>query len=448
MNTSRPRRIASLRRGLAMLGLAGLLVGAALPARAQLGLPRLPNLPRELPRLPGGATVPLAAPVQMVQALRADTVRSLLRDHAGVLEADPAGEPMRRQELVVLSPPRMALEAALAQGFVLLREQPLQGLDLMQVVLRAPPGMGTADALARLRTIDAALDADFNHLYTRSGDTRSGEGGAAAVATATIAPPATAQRRVGLIDSGVDRSHAALRGVDVRTWGCDAQPPVPTPHGTAVASLLVGRDSAFSGTAPGAQLHAADIWCGQPTGGALEQLAAALAWMARERVAVVNVSLVGPNNRVLDRAVRALIDKGHLVVAAVGNDGPAAPPLYPASYAGVVGVTGVTTSRRVLPEAAQGAQVLVAAPGAELAVARPGGGYAVARGTSFAAPLVAGLLAEQLSSPDRGAAAAALARVVDAAQDLGTPGRDTVFGLGLVAERNRVAPERAQAALR
>jgi subtilisin family serine protease len=102
----------------------------------------------------------------------------------------------------------------------------------------------------------------------------------------------------------------------------------------------------------------------------------------------------------------------------------------------------------VLPEAAQGAQVLVAAPGAELAVARPGGGYAVARGTSFAAPLVAGLLAEQLSSPDRGAAAAALARVVDAAQDLGTPGRDTVFGLGLVAERNRVAPERAQAALR
>jgi len=80
--------------------------------------------------------------------------------------------------------------------------------------------------------------------------------------------------------------------------------------------------------------------------------------------------------------------KGHLIVAAVGNDGRRTAAV-PASYAGVVGVTGVTVERRALPEAAQGPQVMFAAPGAELAVARPGGGYVVARGTSFAAPLVA-----------------------------------------------------------
>ena len=170
--------------------------------------------------------------------------------------------------------------------------------------------------------------------------------------------------------------------------------------------------------------------------------------MAREQVAVVNVSLVGPANRVLERAVTAMNDKGHLIVAAVGNDGPAAPPLYPATYAGVVGVTGVTPARRVLPEAAQGAQVMLAAPGSELAVARPGGGYVVARGTSFAAPLVAGLLAETLQAPDRNAAAAALARVALGAEDLGAPGRDPAFGLGLVAERARIAPARVQAAAR
>ena len=81
-------------------------------------------------------------------------------------------------------------------------------------------------------------------------------------------------------------------------------------------------------------------------------------------------------------------------------------------------------------------------------MARPGGGYVVARGTSFAAPLVAGLLAETLQAPDRNAAAAALARVADAAQDLGAPGRDPVYGLGLVAEQARIAPERVNAAAR
>jgi subtilisin family serine protease len=195
-------------------------------------------------------------------------------------------------------------------------------------------------------------------------------------------------------------------------------------------------------------LYAADIYCGRPAGGSVEDIAAAFAWLARERVGVVNVSLVGPSNRLLERAVQAMNRKGHLIVAAVGNDGPAAPPLFPASYAGVVGVTGVTVERRALPEAAQGPQVMFAAPGAELAVARSGGGYVVARGTSFAAPLVAGLLAESLREPDSAAAVAALARLSDSALDLGAPGRDPVFGIGLVGERSRVAPESVHAQAR
>lgn len=421
-----------------MLGL--LAAAAPAPAHAQLGLPRV-NLP-SLPRVP---TNTLAEPIQSalaLQGLRAGTIRDLLRDHADLIEPDPAGAPTRRGELLLLSPPRTTVDAAVAQGFVVLREASMAALELTQVVLRAPSGVGTAEALARLRAIDATVDADFNHVYTRSGEVMP------AAASAPLAgwAPAPA-RRVGLIDSGVDRRHAALHGAELRTWGCDGR-ELPTPHGTAVASLLVGRDRAFSGAAPGAALFAADIYCGQPAGGAAEQVAQALAWLVRERVAVVNVSLVGPANRVLERTIQAVIDRGHLVVAAVGNDGPAAPPLYPAAYAGVIGVTGVGASRRVLPEAVQGPQVMLAAPGAELAVARNGGGYVVGRGTSFAAPLVAGLLAEMLGAPDRDAAAVALGRLRDTAQDLGVPGRDPVFGFGLVGERVRTAPERVQAAAR
>jgi subtilisin family serine protease len=112
----------------------------------------------------------------------------------------------------------------------------------------------------------------------------------------------------------------------------------------------------------------------------------------------------------------------------------------------VVGVTGVAPSRRVLPEASQGAHVAFAAPGAELAVAQAGSrGYAVARGTSFAAPLVAGLLAERMTEPDVQAAQHALRDLADGAVDLGERGRDKVFGWGLVAEQARNTPERIQA---
>lgn len=414
---------------------------AAGPARAQI-VPRInvPTLPRDLLRAPLGGTVTTLRAAASLQSLRRTTVQALLREHADVLEADPAGEPVRRRELLLVSPAPSTVAAALALGYALLREQDLPELDLRQVVLRVPTGLSTADALDRLRAIDPALEADFNHVYTRSGNVTSMPASAPALAlTTTLAPV-----RVGLVDSGVMRRHPALRHADIHAWGC-ADAAVPSTHGTAVASLLVGRDDAFAGAAPSAVLYAADVYCGNAAGGSVESIAQALAWLAREQVGVVNLSLVGPADRMLESAVRAMTQRGHLIVAAVGNDGPAAPPLYPAAYPGVVGVTAVLPSRRVLPEAAQGAQVMFAAPGAEIAVADGGSGYAVARGTSFAAPLVAGLLAPWLRTPDPVLVSGALQRLADLAIDLGAPGRDPVFGIGLVGEAARVAPERVQA---
>jgi subtilisin family serine protease len=425
------------------LGVAVWLGVLALPAQAQLRLPSLntPNLPA-LPATP--VTTPLQDTLRQavpLQDLRRSTVRELLRRHAGALEADPAGEPMRRQELLLIAPAAATIDAALAQGFTVVREQMLAELELRHVVLRPPAGVGTAAAAERLRALDPQLQIDFNHLYTRSGEVQ-------AVAAAPSSPVTGAGRvRVGLVDSGVERRHAALRQANLQAWGCGGIER-PSAHGTAVASLMIGRDGAFAGVLADASLYAADVYCDEATGGSVETVVQALAWMARERVPVINISLVGPANRLLEQAVRALVRKGHLVVAAVGNDGPAAPPLYPASYPGVVGVTGVTTARRVLPEAAQGAQVMLAAPGAELAVARPAGGYVVARGTSFAAPVVAGLLAEALHEPDPQQAAAALAQLAARAVDLGAPGRDAVFGHGCVGEAVRTPPERVQARAR
>jgi hypothetical protein len=362
-----------------------------------------------LPREPLQQALPLPE-------VRVTLARELIRRNPQAVEADPAGEPIRRAELLWLSPSKAALAAARAEGFAVLREDNLAELDVREFVMRPPAGMATASAAQRLRALDPAATVDFNHLYLPSGD-----------APASSAPGAAAAApvRVGLVDGGIARDHEAFHATAIVPWGCDGR-VIASEHGTAIASLLAG-----------AQLFAADVYCGQPGGGTAEDVARALAWMARERVAVVNVSLVGPANQLLERAVAALVKRGHLIVAAVGNDGPAAPPLYPASYPGVVGVTGVTRDRRVLPEAGRGPQVMFAARGADVRVATPEGGYAKARGTSYAAPIVARALALSLREPDASNAQAAITRLASQVVDLGDPGRDAAYGFGLVGETRR-----------
>ncbi|WP_425998483.1 S8 family serine peptidase [Caulobacter sp. DWR1-3-2b1] len=100
----------------------------------------------------------------------------------------------------------------------------------------------------------------------------------------------------------------------------------------------------------------------------------------------------------------------------------------------MIAVTGVDARRRPLPEAGRALHVDFAAPGAGLRAARPGGGAASVRGTSFASPIVAGHLARLLPAPDPAGATRAVERLAASAQDLGAPGRDTVFGRGFVPQ--------------
>jgi len=58
-----------------------------------------------------------------LQSLRTRTIRDLLRDHADVLEPDPNGEPMRRQELLLVSPARTTVDRGDREGFVVLRNK-------------------------------------------------------------------------------------------------------------------------------------------------------------------------------------------------------------------------------------------------------------------------------------------------------------------------------------
>ena len=396
------------------------------PALAQLGGVGLPQV--SLPSLPGvGQEVSrAAAPVEnAVRDLPQTTnaqIRSLLRQHRDVIDRDAQGFPIVRGEVLAIAPSAAALSAAEAAGFTLLRTDALEGVGDL-VTLRAPNGMSAEQALERLQRADPNGLYDLDHIHLPSG------AAAEAAASPSAGAPRAGTGRVGLIDGGVG-AHPSLIGAIAEQRAFSSPSVVTTPHATAIASLLVGRGGGVEGAAPGAQVYVADIYGGQPTGGSAAALVRGLSWLASVRAPVINVSLVGPRNRIVEAFIEHLVGRGFLIVAAVGNDGPAAPPLFPAAYAGVVGVTGVDAHQRVLIEAGQGPQVEFAAPG--MPTAASGRGAARMRGTSFAAPIVAGLLANRLSAGDAAQTQSALAWLRGQARDLGAHGRDNVYGYGLV----------------
>lgn len=422
MPLSKPLRFAPV----LLLAIAGV-VPTGQAQVAPVPLPSLPSLP-SVPTLPAGVDAPLRPALseadRRLAELRQTQVRLLLRRHRDVLDTDPRGELIVRNEVLLLAPDAGTLLRVEQAGFLVQRRLELAPLGLEAAVLRTPPRTGTRQALRRLRRLAPEAESAFNHVYLGGG--RPGGAPAATVLATDAGAPAIA---VGLVDSGVDAAHPALSGLRIERWGCDGR-HMAAPHGTAVASLLAG--DAAGPFRPGSALFAADIYCGEPTGGAVAQLVQALAWLARHEVKVINLSVVGAENALLAQAVAALQARGHLLVAAVGNDGPAAPPLYPAAYPGVVGVTAVDQRQRLLPEALRGEQVAFAAPGAHLLAARPGGEREGVRGTSFAAPLVARLAAAQWRPGDR--AADVLARLQAQALDLGERGRDKRFGHGLLGQ--------------
>ena len=399
--------------------------GAAAFARAQVSLPGVP-----LPQLPA-VTDPVAGTLRKATSTFTEArklrVRQLLRTGRATIEADPNGQPIVRGEIGALSPTPDALERARAAGFTVLRTEALDALGVSLVVLRAPEGLSTRRALKRIRELDPQGEYDFNHLYVESGEAAADSSARPGAVPLPPVPPGT---RIGLIDSGIDTAHPVLSGATIVRHGCHGS-AFPAAHGTAVASLLVGTGENFESLMAGATLHASDIFCGHG-GGSLSLLAIALDWMAREKVAVVNISLVGAKSVLLTGLVRAMTSRGFLLVAAVGNDGPTAPPLYPAAYPDVIGVTAVDVNRRVLPEACRGEQVDFAAAGAGLRAAAVDGNYEEIRGTSFATPVVAGLLARSLQAPDAARARAAVDALAATALDIGNNGNDPSYGKGLV----------------
>jgi len=362
--------------------------------------------------------VTLEAPTQTALAdARIRRLQALISANPSTLDTDDLGRPVVRGEILVLDAPQAALAKLQGAGFRVLTDVVDSGLGFRRTTVASPSGKSARLALREVRSLAPSLQADYDHVYEPAGGPLQPGG-------KPIHPShASAARLIGMIDGGVS-AHPALAGRIVAQQGF-AGGAAPTRHGTSVASLLVGRQGRFSGAANGAALLVADVYGSGREAGSASAIAGALSWLSSRHPQVINVSLVGPPNLVVQRAIAAVQRKGIPVVAAVGNDGPASPPQYPASYPGVVSITGVDARGVALFESGNATHVDFAAPGADMAAARVGGGYTRVRGTSFAAPLVAGRLA-MLGSLGRLAAEA-------------RPGKGRV-GRGIVCMKCRIDP--------
>jgi minor extracellular protease Epr len=376
----------------------------------------------------GGVTGPILGPVldrtealvgnvSQLASARLSRLGDLVRSNRQALEFDDRGDPAVRGEVIGVDISPAAIEAARNAGFTVTSTESIEGLGIGTVTLATPQGMTLARALKKIRSI-APGDWSANQLHFESGT-------AAMQVTGVAANRGSASHaRIGIIDGGV-AEHSTLTGA-IEQRGFARGAPVASAHGTAIASLIVGQ-GAIKGVLPGSPLLVADVYGRDPAGGNALAIARALGWMSARGIPVVSVSLVGPANPLLAKVIAAARAKGVSIVAAVGNDGPAAPPAYPASYSGVIAVTGVDGRDRALIEAGRAMHLDYAAPGADMLGAKTGGGTMRLRGTSYAAPLVAARLA----------AGASLERE---AIDLGKPGPDKIYGRGLVCGDCRTRP--------
>ena len=338
-------------------------------------------------------------------------------------DQDRHGFPVRRGEIVALDLRDATLASAQAKGFAVIERTPLAALDSTVTRLSIPKDMDAQTALATMRAIDADGAFDLTHYYAMQFATQGVGTGAK--------PGKIASRKgnlkIGMIDTGVT-AHRVLSDTSLqqRDFG-DGKAAGPTEHGTAIASLLA-RDGA-------SQIYAANIFRGSSTRPftSADAIVRALDWMVGQDVPVINISLAGPRNKILDKLISRAVSKGHVIVAAAGNGGPTAPPAYPAALPNVVAVTAVDRKLQVYRYANQGGYITVSAYGVDVPAAAPGGGIGSYSGTSFATPHIAAWLArcaKSINSTTRSKCISALAK---SAKDLGAPGKDEIYGLGYIS---------------
>jgi hypothetical protein len=239
--------------------------------------------------------------------------------------------------------------------------------------------------------------------------------------------------RIAVIDSEIDAGHPDLSGTVVKSFDALGRDDRPHGHGTSIAGAIAAHGKLL-GIAPRARIlaiHAFDDTPGRAQGTSFD-IAKGLQWAADNAARIVNMSFAGPADPLLQRMLAAAYARGIILIAAAGNGGPHAAPLYPAAYRDVIAVTATDSDDHLFKLANRGRYIAVAAPGVDILALAPGDAYAVTSGTSIAAAQVTGIAALLLERDPALKPGEIRSVLIATAKPLGPARPNAEFGSGLV----------------
>ncbi|MDA5555811.1 S8 family serine peptidase [Shimia sp. MMG029] len=341
-----------------------------------------------------------------------------------------------QSELIVLvaGAPDTLIERAETLGYVTRSVRQLEALGDVLVSLTIPEGLTIPDAIEQIETAVPGVTAGAHHLYRLQASPFAP--GGTTYANALIGWPEAgcqAVQRVGMIDAALPAQHPLLGNGLVRQKAfATVGQGVVQDHGAQMAELLVG-DARLTDTALFSAGVVESSVSGEATAG-VTAILQAVNWLATQDVGVVNISLAGPRNKLLNRGMGRAADDGMVFVAAAGNQGASAPPQYPAAFPFVLAVTALDQDLKVYSKAVRGDHIDVAAPGVDI-VLHDDTGPRILSGTSAATPFVTAAVA---ANKDWLAYSADQVRgeLSSMTRDIGASGKDRVFGEGLIQTPN------------
>ncbi len=243
--------------------------------------------------------------------------------------------------------------------------------------------------------------------------------------------------KIGIIDTAIDHQHSGFNHASITTKRfVDDNLIEPKAHATAVLGRIIGQGKKVTPLLTHANIYAASVFYQKdaysqsaPTLALLQ----ALEWMLENNIKVINMSLAGPPNALLEQALQRVREKGVAVVAAAGNAGPASRPLFPAAYTSVIAVSAVDKNQRIYRWANRGKHIDFVAEGVNVATLRAGNKEGIESGTSMAAPIISAAMAILMQTKDLEQSLTSLGGMT---VDLGESGRDVIYGDGFLSKKS------------
>jgi subtilisin family serine protease len=336
-------------------------------------------------------------------------------------------------------------QVAEAYGLEILSRSALDLLSSRLVLYRIPDGRTVGTVVAMLAGDSRVGAPQPNYLYQQ----QEGSQSRAELSEADELQYAIAKLRlrsahsvasgrgilVAVIDSEIDSTHPDLEGAVAENFDAtEEKSGKPGDHGTAIAGII-RAGGILEGVAPDAQILGVNALSPVGVRGLMAATTASLLrgmdWAIGRQARVINLSVAGPGDDLLERGVATAAGNGAIIVAAAGNGGANAPSAYPAAYPEVIAATATDIGDRLYAEANQGAYVEIAAPGVDVLAPSLDHAHLLQSGTSFAAAHISGIVALMLERNPEMTLNEVRAWLMGAARDLGTPGRDDLYGAGV-----------------